>query len=98
MKFAHAQDIDQMKSISLNVSKLQNWPTPVKSCNYGNISKEENAKPSSDVEDIVQIEDILEEVEPTENLKHIGGQMNSFQSKPSRLLLLNWQNKSGWFC
>jgi len=73
LKFAHAQEDDQLKSIGLDDKKLKNWPTSASSCNKKNIGEEEDSKPSSDIEDIIQIEDISEDDEPNKNLENTGG-------------------------
>ena len=39
MKFAHAQENDQLKSISLDDKKLQNWPAWASLCNNENIGE-----------------------------------------------------------
>jgi len=73
LKFAHAQENDQLKSIGLDAKKLQNWPASASSRNDNNIGEEEDSKPSSDIENIVQIEDISEDDEPNKNLENTGG-------------------------
>ena len=70
-----------MKSIGLDDKKLQNWPTSASPCNKKNIGEEEDSKPSSDIEDIVQIEDVSKDDELNKNLENTGGQTGSSQSE-----------------
>ena len=81
LKFAHEQENDQLKSIGLDDKKLQNWPTSASPCNKKNIGEEEDSKPSSDIEDIVQIEDVSKDDELNKNLENTGGQIGSSQSE-----------------
>ena len=39
LKFSHAQENGQLKSIGLDDKELQNWPTSASSCNNGNIGE-----------------------------------------------------------
>ena len=73
LKFAHEQENDQLKSVGLDDKKLQNWPTSASPCNKKNIYEKEDSKPSSDIEDIVQIEDVSKDDELNKNLENIGG-------------------------
>ena len=53
LKFAHAQENDQLKSIGIDDKKLQNWPASVSSCNNANIGEKDNYKYLSDDKGIV---------------------------------------------
>jgi len=81
LKFAHEQENDQLKSIGLDDKKLQNWPTSASTYNKKNIGEEEDSKPSSDIEDIVQIEDVSKDDELNKNLENTRGQTGSSQSE-----------------
>jgi len=81
LKFAHEQENDQLKSIGLDDKTLQNWPTSASPCNNKNIGEEEDSKPSSDIEDIVQIEDVSKDDELNKNLENTRGQTGSSQSE-----------------
>ena len=88
LKFAHEQENDQLKSIGLDDKKLQNWPTSASPCNKKNIGEEEDSKPSSDIEDIVQIEDVSKDDELNKNLENTGGEQVLHNRNKNRLLLL----------
>ena len=77
LKFSHAQENGQSKSIGLDDKELQNWPTSASSCNNGNIGEKENSNSLNNEKDIVhelQVEDILEDDELSETLRGTGGQ------------------------
>ena len=66
LKFAHAQENDQLKSIGLGDKRLQNWPTSANSCNNKNVGEKEESNSLNNEKDIVhelQVEDILEDDE-----------------------------------
>ena len=66
LKFAHAQENDQLELIGLGDKKLQNWPTSANSCNNENDSEKEDSNSLNNEKDIVhklQVEDILEDDE-----------------------------------
>ena len=84
LKFAHAQENDQLKSIGLGDKKLQNWPTLASSCNYENIGEKENSNSLSDDKSIVhelQSDNICEDDELSISSRGTRGQANLSQSE-----------------
>ena len=76
LKFAHAQENDQLESIGLGDKKLQNWPTSANSCNNKNVGEKEDSNSLNSERDIVhelQVEDILEDDELSEIPGGTGG-------------------------
>ena len=77
LKFAHAQENDQLKSIGLGDKKLQNWPASASSCNNENIGEKEDSNSLNNEKDIVyelQFDDILEDDELSGIPRSSGGQ------------------------
>ena len=77
LKFAHAQENDQLKSIGLGDKKLQNWPASASSCKNENIGGKEDSNSLNNEKDIVyelQVEDILEDDELSEIPRSTVGQ------------------------
>jgi len=84
LEFAHAHENDQLKSISLDDKKLQNWPTLASSCNKENIGEKEDSNSLSNDKGIVhelQNDDIHEDDELSNSSGGIGGQASSSHSE-----------------
>ena len=76
LKFAHAQEDDQLESIGLDDKKLQNWPTLASSCNNENVAEKEDSNSLNNEKDIVhelQVEDTLEDDDLSEVSGGTGG-------------------------
>ena len=81
LKFAHAQENDQLKSIGLGDKKLQNWPASASSCKNENIGEKEDSNSLNNEKDIVhelQVEDILKDDELSEIPWGTGGATRIF--------------------
>ena len=76
LRFAYAQENDQLKSIGLGDKRLQNWRTSSNSCNNENIGEKEESNSLNNEKDIVhelQVEDIIEDDELSEIPGGTGG-------------------------
>ena len=73
LKFAHAQENDQLESIGLGDKRLQNWPTSVNSCNNGEKEDSNSLNNEKDIVHELQVEDILEDDELSEIPRGTGG-------------------------
>ena len=82
MKFAHAQENDQLKSIGLDDNSLHNWPASASSCNNENIGEEEDSNflNNENIVHELQVEDILKDDELSEIPGDTGGQPRYSQS------------------
>jgi len=83
LKFAHAQENDQLKSIGLDDKKLQNWPASASSCNNENIGEEEDSNflNNENIVHELQVKDVLKDDELSEIPGDTGGQPGYSQSE-----------------
>ena len=66
LKFAQAQEDDQLESIGLDDKKLQNWPTLASSCNNENVAEKKDSNSLNNEKATIhelQVEDILKDDE-----------------------------------
>ena len=78
LRFAHAQENDQLKSIGLGDKRLQNWRTSSNSCNNENIGEKEESNSLNNEKDIFHE---LQDDELSNSSRDAGGEASVAQSE-----------------
>ena len=78
LRFANAQENDQLKSIGLGDKRLQNWRTSSNSCNNENIGEKEESNSLNNEKDIFHE---LQDDELSNSSRDAGGEASVAQSE-----------------